>query len=111
MKASLVSLLVIIAAAGLGVSSSMADDSLQSLRCDSKLVQVGDNKMEVLSKCGEPDLRDNAMRNVYLGGGAYGVQYEEQWTYNFGPNDFLYTLSFDGSRLRAIARGGRGSTK
>jgi hypothetical protein len=32
----------------------------------------------------------------------------EQWIYNRGATDFIYTLMFEGGSLIDIARGGRG---
>lgn len=111
MKASTFFLLAFVLIACLFASGGLAADSTNSLRCGSKLVMVGDVKSEVVSKCGEPDMRDNITRNVYLGGGEYGSKVLEEWTYNFGPSDFFYTLTFDGSTLKTIVRGGRGSSK
>ena len=81
------------------------DDSLNSLRCKGGLVTVGANKLEILSKCGPPASKDTVQRST-----GYKHEYAEQeeWTYNFGPNDFIHTLRLDGSTLIGIRRGARG---
>ena len=86
------------------ISVGSAADQVASVRCGSRLVMVGDNKLDVLSKCGEPDMRERIT-------GLYGSQTEEEWTYDFGSGDFIYTLTFEGGNLRRIARGGRGSSR
>lgn len=85
-------------------SVGLAADYVPSLRCGPKLVSVGDNKLDVLSKCGEPDMREKIT-------GLYGSQVEEEWIYNLGSGDFMYTLTFEGGALKSIARGGRGSSR
>lgn len=62
-----------------------------SIRCKSALVQLGDSKLDVLNRCGDPDTKD-----------------EEAWTYNLGQGDFVYLLTFKTNRLASIEQKGRG---
>lgn len=106
----------------------LALDPVDSFRCGSKLVMVGETKHEVISKCGEPAQRENVARSTAVkkstkksgknsskkaGGKGTTVEehsrVDEQWTYNLGPQNFVYVLSFEGAALREIGRGGRGA--
>ena len=110
------------------VGPALALDVVDSFRCGSKLVMVGDTKHDVVSKCGEPTRHDDVVRSTAVKksgkksgkdsskkSGGKGTKVEEharvdeQWTYNLGPQDFVYVLSFEGSTLREIGRGGRGT--
>ncbi|MDR3556363.1 MAG: DUF2845 domain-containing protein [Syntrophobacteraceae bacterium] len=78
-------------------------DKVHDLTCQSGTVRVGDNKIEVLSQCGEPSSKDSVEQH------ARGVTVTiEQWTYNLGAQDFIYVLDFNGATLKAIRRGERG---
>lgn len=104
-------------AASAGYGSAL--EAVDSMRCGSKLVLTGDSKVDILSKCGEPALREKITRStsVKKSKSKRGSNVEEhsreddQWTYNFGPQDFLYTLTFEGSELKSIGRGGRGTRR
>ena len=74
-------------------------EPLQTLRCGVDFAQTGDTKQEVLRKCGEPNVRSSYPS-------YYGV---EKWTYNRGPDDFVYTFTFIDGRLDHIDELGRGS--
>ena len=98
----------IIMAAGYAVSASASD----TLRCGKRLVSVGDNKAEVLIKCGEPAWkdawRDQVINNVNTVN-AFRVNIDhERWVYNFGRNSFLRFLLFENGRLIKIATGDYG---
>jgi len=97
----------------------LALEPVESMRCSSKLVQVGDTKVDVLAKCGEPALRENIVRkhSVKKSKSKRGSTVEDrsrvddQWTYDFGPHNFIYTLTFEGVELKSIGRGGRGTRR
>lgn len=65
-----------------------------SFRCDSHLVRIGDDKLTVLQKCGEPVLRE-----VVSGALERPV---EQWFYKRGVRRFTRILTFEGTRLTRI---------
>jgi hypothetical protein len=98
-------LLFIVICMFLFVYPALSDDSLTHLRCKSGLIAIGENKLEILSKCGEPDSKESIERRV-PGGSEYTNI--DIWTYNFGSHDFIHTLEFKGGTLKSIKRGGRG---
>jgi hypothetical protein len=100
----------------------LAVDQMESMRCGSKLVRIGDTKVDIVSKCGEPVMRDKVVRSssVKKSGKKSGTagkkvqeqsRVDEQWVYDLGPRDFTYTLSFEGVELKSIGRGGRGTRR
>jgi hypothetical protein len=106
---------------------AQALDQLDCMRCGSKLVAIGDTKADVLSRCGEPVMRDKVARsssikksgkksgNKKSGSTDKKIQeqsrVDEQWVYDLGPHDFSYTLCFEGVELKSIGRGGRGTRR
>jgi hypothetical protein len=84
----------------------LGDDSVTLVRCKSGLVNVGASKMEVIGKCGDPLHKDIVEKTSKRANQDY-VKVDE-WSYNFGPGDFLYTFLFEGSSLVDIRRGDRG---
>lgn len=110
--------------------SALALDAIDSMRCGSKLVMIGETKVEVASKCGDPTLREKITHSTAVkksgkksaqkssgksgGGGTKSEErsrVDEQWTYDLGPRDFIYTLTFEGVELKNIGRGGRGTRR
>ena len=91
------------------VDCSLALDPVDSMRCGSKLVMIGDTKVDILSKCGEPAMRDKVVRYFKVNRYEEGSRADDQWTYDLGPQDFIYTLTFEGVVLKEIGRGGRGT--
>ena len=134
MKKSMFSILALPILSFVFAGSTLALDAVDSFRCDSKLVMIGDTKIDVVSKCGEPARRENIVRSTSVKksgkksgkkspkkspkkSGGQGTKAEErsrvdeQWTYTFGSRDFVYTLSFEGVELKSIGRGGRGTNR
>lgn len=72
-----------------------------SLRCGSNLVRLGDSKLSVIQNCGDPHNKETVS--------GYPHDYDI-WTYNLGYGDFIYTLKFQGDKLKAIEKKGRGHT-
>ena len=97
-----------------------------ALRCGSDLVYIGDRKIEVFQKCGEPTLveewkiestRFKAIldKKRSKGGATQREEYQEikteiieEWTYNFGANRFIHFLTFTNGKLSRIEDGSRG---
>jgi len=78
-----------------------------AMRCNGALVYEGDTKYLVEKKCGEPLAKDinNTPVTLYNEfGGPYAtvVNDYEIWTYQFSPNDFIYSLSFQDGRVISI---------
>jgi hypothetical protein len=80
-----------------GAALCMADDfGSESLRCDGGSISIGCPKAEVLSSCGTPTSKSVLPDS------------SENWMYNMGPTDYIYTLNFVGEQLNTIQRGDRG---
>lgn len=107
-----------------------------TFRCGNDLVSPGDSVEDVLLRCGEPSYRHatgarGRSRTIKRkNGGASGDEsthgslsskrkrtvsrtvYEEEvaetWYYNRGPDDFVYSLHFEGGVLTRIVQGNRG---
>jgi len=89
-----------------------------ALRCGNKLVDIGDRKIEVLEKCGNPLFVENWQEEVIVYRGRLEKQIRrisnidiEEWTYNFGANRFIYFLRFVNGRLNRIEEGQVGSDR
>lgn len=92
-----------------GNVSAVASDNL---RCGNRLVSLGDNKAEVLIKCGAPAWKDawsdQEIDNVNTVNALRISVERERWVYNFGHNTFLRFLVFENGRLAKITTGGYG---
>ena len=73
------------------IFSSLAYAESTSLRCGNSLVTIGDHKMEVVQKCGEPHMKDTIALNVSLltprqrsrfGLSATQATFVDEWTYD-----------------------------
>lgn len=85
-----------------------AQDSIDTLRCGSNLVTLGMTKADVLAQCGRPDMQQVVGEKIVRTNQGVEKQLQEEWIYNFGKYDFVHTLCFEGGKLSAIVRGGRG---
>lgn len=89
------------ALAEVGITSDVS-----SLRCGTNDIRIGALEAEVKKSCGLPTSRTGMEiwgRSEVLGPGAL-----EDWVYNRGATDFIYTLRFEGGHLIRIIRGERG---
>jgi len=59
------------------VSLLLAAPAVADLRCGSQLIVEGDSVLKLREACGEPVLRDA------------GQVSDAEWTYNFGPTEFM----------------------
>jgi len=78
-----------------------------TLRCGSKLIQVGATRGEVIAKCGEPDFVENVEEPVRARRpngtvAIVGTASREIWTYRRAPGKFPAVLTFDGGTLKSI---------
>ncbi len=67
------------------ISGEARSSSSESLRCGSELTAVGDTKVEVMTKCGQPSFKEKTSSRR---GGI------EKWYYDKGSGDFIYVLIF-----------------
>ena len=94
------------------------------MRCQGRLVSIGDTVSDVLDKCGEPD-EVNQREEIHNSYVSQIFDYEqdryiapklikgpimvELWTYDFGPTRFIRYLRFENSKLIHIEAGEKGS--
>jgi hypothetical protein len=80
--------------------------------CDQEKLQTGLSQYEVLQRCGEPFFRDSRreqrLTTVEHGTSRLLDLRVDEWTYNFGPNQFLRILTFENGRLVNVHTGDRG---
>jgi hypothetical protein len=121
---------------GLGYSGEIARHGSKTFRCENDIVSLGDSMADVILRCGEPTYRQttgvrgkartttrrsskssqgnqndesrSGKRKQTSGKTEYKEQVTETWYYNRGPNDFVYSLSFEGGTLTKIDKGKRG---
>lgn len=96
--------------------------------CGSNIITEGDSKIYVLSRCGEPDLKEQIgyksrgfyrERGRYFGGRSFGLRGSyreksvsvERWSYNFGPRQFIEIITFEGDILVKMETGTYGYLK
>lgn len=80
-------------------------------RCDSAALRVGDRKLDLLAKCGEPDLRESRLER--RGDGTKrrpaGIAVQvEVWTYDFGPQHFVRHVTLENGKVLRIDGDGYG---
>ncbi|GBD99517.1 hypothetical protein BMS3Abin07_01554 [bacterium BMS3Abin07] len=88
------------------------NDNALSFYCSNKLVSIGDTVAEVTMKCGKPFWKEQHKEKVVTDGNTdkkYIVTIiVDEWTYNFGPQDWLYLLRFENGKLVKIETLGYG---
>jgi hypothetical protein len=84
------------------------DDRDFSRNCENgRNISLGDRKLEVLVKCGEPvEIADGSGRNA--AGGRSTSAENDEWTYNFGPERLVYIVKFRQGRVYDVRTGGYG---
>ena len=75
-----------------------------AFRCNYDLAIVGDSKVSVLQKCGEPVYKDSFCKP---GSAQMICETVDEWTYNPGYGQFLTTLRFESEKLVSITYGDR----
>jgi hypothetical protein len=87
----------------------------ESLRCHGDIVEVGDEKIDVYRKCGEPMLKDTFCEKmparIRNNDGSYDTvercENVDVWTYNPGKGQFWTNLYFKEGKLREMRYGDR----
>ena len=72
----------------------------QSIRCGNQLVRVGDPTIELLQRCGEPDLKELLNTDGLI---------VERWTYNCGSLRFMRIITLKGGVVQRIELADYGS--
>ena len=120
---------IIVSVLCIGVLTLFGTVNCFAFRCGNGLVSVGDSKTKVLQECGKPTSKEKVGVKKEAGSEtAYNKktrrhkkdkkyrkenpstvrgEYEkvsrkpvEKWYYNCGDNDFIYALTFEGSKLK-----------
>ena len=86
-----------------------------SLSCDGGIVSSGDSVVDLLMKCGQPDWKESHQEEI-TDRFAPGLKQRtyitvEQWTYNFGPQQLLRTITLKNSVITEIRTGRYGPPK
>ncbi|HEX6241437.1 MAG TPA: DUF2845 domain-containing protein [Polyangiales bacterium] len=111
----------------LGASASGA--AADTVRCGRKLAVEGDTLYDVRSRCGEPDGQTHRVElrteRAWVQGSCDGKEQTQcgrmvertievvidEWTYDFGPTQFVQHLYFEQGRLLRVVPGQRGTKK
>lgn len=85
-----------------------------SFRCQDRIVSTGDSKMDVISKCGDPDYSEIvSVESVSTGSHRYKSKTKtkkvEKLYYNCGSGRFNRVLTFVEGKLETIENGDYGS--
>ena len=104
------SLVILLVMAGLA-----AEAQADSISCDRGIVSSGDSAVDLLLKCGEPEWKDTRAEELDegLGGDTRRRTYVtvEDWTYNFGPTQFMRIVTLRNSVVVKVRTGHYGSPK
>ncbi len=86
-----------------------------TLSCAGGIVSVGDSRVDLLAKCGEPDHKESHEEAVSerLDPGVRQKTYitVEDWTYNYGPTQFMRIVTLRNGKVSHIEAGNYGYTK
>jgi len=88
----------------------------ESLRCSNGSSEVGDSRLSVLFKCGEPLLRDTYCAPVFYQGSLNPVPEPiaslavpclaiDEWIYDRGPGNLMATVRFRSGVVQSIRYG------
>ena len=87
----------------------------ESLRCKGDIIDIGDTKIDVLRKCGEPEFKDTFCEKtpIHIRQSENNYNLVERcenidiWTYNPGKGQFWTNLYFSEGKLREMRYGDR----
>ncbi len=103
--------LIILLSFGLFPSPASAD----SISCDGGIVSNGDPVVDLVMKCGQPDWKESHQEEITdrLAPDLKQRTYinVEQWTYNFGPQQLLRTVTIRNGVVTGIRTGQYGTSK
>lgn len=91
----------------------------ESLRCNGQSADIGDSRVSLLYKCGEPLLRDSFCAPVYVAGAtppgqlpkplpaplalaAAGCVVVDEWLYDRGPGHLMATVRLQSGVIQSI---------
>lgn len=79
-----------------------------TMRCNGGIVSIGDTAGEVISKCGQPAFATQREQKKIEEGPkgsrerTVTVVTIDDWTFNFGPNQFQYQVLLENGRVTRI---------
>jgi hypothetical protein len=102
--------------AAAALAACAAGAHAESLRCAGGISEVGDSRLAVLYRCGEPMLRDSYCAPLFYGGTAQVVPAPwaslvvpclviDEWVYDRGPGQLIATVRFRNGVVQAIHYG------
>ncbi|HEV7914576.1 MAG TPA: DUF2845 domain-containing protein [Albitalea sp.] len=88
----------------------------ESLRCNGHITEVGDSRLSLVYRCGEPLLKDSFCAPVYGAtwlepvpapwiGVAVPCQRVDEWLYDRGPGNLMATVRLRGGVVQSIRYG------
>jgi hypothetical protein len=84
---------------------TVAAQQTGTLRCSNGIVSINDTIPDVLTKCGPPAFQDRR-EDARAFGKRHDRTFEtitvDAWTYNFGPQEFMYEVTFHNGRVAKI---------
>ena len=87
------------------------ENARAQMYCGNRLIMNGMTKLDVISKCGQPDLKEVASINSVGAGDRQHFRVTtsvvEVWHYNCGEGRFNKSLFFDGSTLALVTHTGQ----
>lgn len=89
-------------------SASAQATTTDTMICKGGIVSVGTTAGEVIYKCGEPSFASQREQTRVEHGvighrnNVYTTSTIDDWTFNFGPNEFQYRLLLENGRVISI---------
>lgn len=84
----------------LQLADSVAAQQSGTMRCRNGIVSINNTIPEVIRKCGPPAFQDRREQKNH--GRAHEIVTVDVWTYNFGPQEFMYEVTFENGRVTKI---------
>lgn len=95
----------LLVSAVLSMSGAAGATETETCICRSGIVSRGDLMAQVIKKCGEPAQKFQR-EEARVSRGKRHTDFEkvtvDDWTYNFGPNEFMYSIQFENGRVERI---------
>jgi hypothetical protein len=89
----------------LQLSATSDAQATGTLSCRDGIVSINDTIPEVVKKCGPPSFQDRREETRSVGqrrGPSFEVITVDAWIYNFGPQEFMYEVTFQNGRVARI---------
>jgi hypothetical protein len=77
-------------------------------RCDGSGIHVGDSKLDLLAKCGEPAIQESRLERRGDAAGRGSFVRVDVWTYDFGPRSFVQFATLENGTVVRVEHGSYG---